>query len=138
MTGFMLWGTPSHRQPSSRAAGGPPHRQCFRLLQRSDRQGQEHRGCVRLARGQRSRSSELFAADQGAKTAASISIDLPQLDFYYDGFKTAAAGRGLDWVSKQTYPATATDFSTRKPGACAVEESGCGHQRLAAGGSRAS
>lgn len=59
------------------------------------------------------RVAAAFVADRipGA-TLASISIDLPQLDTYFDGVTAVAGDRGLDWVKREIYPPSATDYAT--------------------------
>jgi branched-chain amino acid transport system substrate-binding protein len=59
------------------------------------------------------RAAGSFVADRVPHAKiASISIDVPQLDDYYSSLKEVASARGLDWVSKQVYAPTATDYST--------------------------
>lgn len=54
-----------------------------------------------------------FVADQipGAEVAT-ISIDVPQLDFYFAGVQAVADDRGLNWARREVYPPTATDYAT--------------------------
>jgi branched-chain amino acid transport system substrate-binding protein len=54
-----------------------------------------------------------FIADQvpGA-TFASISIDVPQLDFYFNGLQAVTDERHLTWASREVYPPSATDYAT--------------------------
>lgn len=59
------------------------------------------------------RVAAAFVADEipGAKIAT-ISIDVPQLDFYFNGLDAVAKDRDLDLVKREIYPPTATDYAT--------------------------
>jgi len=58
------------------------------------------------------RVSSSFAADDlGAKKVGTIAGDFSFLDSYYRGMGEIFDAKGVDWVSKQTYPSGASDFS---------------------------
>lgn len=57
-------------------------------------------------------ASSFATQDLGAKKIGTIAGDFSFLDSYYKGMGEVFDKAGVDWVSKQTYPAGTSDFST--------------------------